>query len=190
MEAFERYEHAGCVVELHYDPEPMSPREWDQLGTIVTWGRDGGWGDEDLGYEPYEYGASTIRWAVDLRRARGATKVLPVRWSDYGSTGSAVHIVDDWDDANAVIFDTPKGREMTGCTEIADGLRAEIEEMDTWARGEVYGYVVETLDGNVLDSCWGFMGDDGLKEARNEAESYAEDEARATEQIGFYQSAH
>ena len=34
MEPFETFEHAGFVCELHPDEEPMSPANWDNLGTL------------------------------------------------------------------------------------------------------------------------------------------------------------
>lgn len=203
FEYLERYDHAGCVIELHYDTEPMSPREWTQLGTIITWGRDSGWGDETLKYEPYDTDYSTIRWAVRIRREREATVVIPVQSSDYGSSGCQINIC-DWDNANAVILDTPRGREecwgapqadlreVTALDreQIRESLGYEIQEMDTWARGEVYGFIVESADGETLESVWGFMGDDGLKEAKSEAESYAEDEERAHTQLAAYEMEH
>lgn len=58
----------------------------------------------------------------------------------------------------------------------ADG---EISTWKAWAEGEVYGYVVKDENGNHMDSCWGFYGEEGRKEAVKEAESlvkYYEDE--------------
>jgi hypothetical protein len=50
-------------------------------------------------------------------------------------------------------------------------MRGEIETYLAWADGEVYGFVVEDEDGNHVDSCWGFYGEDGRKEAEREAQS-------------------
>jgi hypothetical protein len=49
-------------------------------------------------------------------------------------------------------------------------LRAVVEEMDQRARGNVWGYVVTTPEGEQLDSCWGYVG--------NEDDVYMLDEAR------------
>ena len=50
-------------------------------------------------------------------------------------------------------------------TEFLDkALRSEVEEYASWLRGEVYGYSVEDPDGNELDSCWGFIGFECVKE--------------------------
>lgn len=36
----------------------------------------------------------------------------------------------------------------------------------SWAWGDVYGFVIESPEGETLDSCWGFYGDDFAKSAR------------------------
>ena len=38
-----------------------------------------------------------------------------------------------------------------------EAMRAEIEEVDTWLQGEVYGYTFYQ-NGEETDSCWGFYG--------------------------------
>ena len=38
-------------------------------------------------------------------------------------------------------------------------LKAEIETMDQYLTGMVYGYEVEDEDGDVIDSCWGYYGE-------------------------------
>lgn len=50
----------------------------------------------------------------------------------------------------------------------------EIEEFLAWGNGEVYGYEVTDDDGEVVDSCWGFYGESGRKEAESEAKSFIE----------------
>lgn len=55
---------------------------------------------------------------------------------------------------------------------LAEQLLAEVKEYDRWLRGEVYYYVV--ADGTPEeDSCGGFIGDEWVKEAANEAAKYA-----------------
>jgi len=58
-------------------------------------------------------------------------------------------------------------------------------EIQTWldyCNGEVYGYKVSDLEGNVLDSVWGFYGYKYCEEeAKNQAQ-YFEDEAIKQEQ--------
>ena len=47
-------------------------------------------------------------------------------------------------------------------------LRGEVKTFDQYIRGDVYGFQIEDEDGNEIDSCYGFYGDDwennGIKE--------------------------
>lgn len=44
--------------------------------------------------------------------------------------------------------------------DIRQYLKAEVETYDMYLRGEVYGFSIEGHDGEPIDSCWGFYGDD------------------------------
>ncbi len=101
-----------------------------------------------------------------LRRA-GAV-VLPLRYSDYGSSGSQVYVSDD-DDANGYIWvdGSAVEREWNGDREAAERyLTIEVEEYSRWLSGEVYGVVVTENDedgepdehGADVTSCFGFIG--------------------------------
>jgi hypothetical protein len=39
-------------------------------------------------------------------------------------------------------------------------LEQEVETYDQYLTGDVYGFVVYDEDGQEVDSCWGFFGDD------------------------------
>lgn len=55
-------------------------------------------------------------------------------------------------------------------------MHAEIEELDAYLSGAVYGYEVLDRHGKVIDSCYGFYGHDsikyGVEEARNVIDDY------------------
>lgn len=38
-------------------------------------------------------------------------------------------------------------------------LKSEISEYDDYLSGNVYGYIITNVDGEEIDSCWGFYGD-------------------------------
>jgi hypothetical protein len=50
-------------------------------------------------------------------------------------------------------------------------MEAEVQEYSDYLSGDVCGYVVEDEEGEVIDSCWGFFGDEGRKYAMSEAKS-------------------
>lgn len=41
-----------------------------------------------------------------------------------------------------------------------ENARLTVETYGAWANGEVYGYSLESADGTIDDSCWGFYGND------------------------------
>lgn len=55
-------------------------------------------------------------------------------------------------------------------------LIGEVEEYDSYLRGEVYGYRIEDENGEEVDSCWGFLCDYKycLDEAKSSADYWAE----------------
>lgn len=48
-------------------------------------------------------------------------------------------------------------------------LEAEVAEYDQYLTGDVWGYVIETPDGEQVDSCWGFFGSEYCKEEAKNA---------------------
>lgn len=73
-------------------------------------------------------------------------------------------------------FYCPRDWEGTAHEWIVKQLRGEVEEYDSWLRGEVYWYAVKNADGETLESCGGFVGD--IEYAKQEARESAECEAR------------
>jgi hypothetical protein len=189
MDLAEKYERGACTVEIFYDPEPESPREWCNLGTMVHWHRRSNIGDEDIRHLSDEYALEDL--PDYFKRERGATVVLPVYLYEHsGQTVNTTGFSCPWDSGQVgFIFDTPEGREQCGTPPelIEDVLRSEVEDFDRYLRGEVYGYVVER-DGEHVDSCWGFHGD--LDYVKSEANSVADHETKNATDLGAYEAAH
>jgi hypothetical protein len=93
----------------------------------------------------------------------GGLKLDPDPSPDGRYDGIAVVTRRGWEEA--------MGSDYAGPLTPAELARQEVVEYDSWARGEVYGYIVtaaqdgdagstEIDDGEVTDSCWGIIGDD------------------------------
>lgn len=127
-----------------------------------------------------------------LKKTRGATVVLPLFvyehsgitmscGSNMGSTESRGRYPFDsagWDTSMVgFIFDTPETRKTTGCEgeHIEAALRAEVDEYDSYLRGDVYGVVVDIpgIDNHMLN-CWGFIGEKWAEEQAREMADEAE----------------
>jgi hypothetical protein len=73
-----------------------------------------------------------------------------------------------------IIFCSPKTKHEEGFKTQADlqkCLRGEVETYDMYLTGQVYGFIVKDDEGEDLDSCWGYFGDEYCKQ---DAESVVE----------------
>lgn len=205
MEAFERFDHAGFVCELHTDEDPSSPADWDTLGTLV------GFSDLTRGWEFTERNATwqeeealergEFRLVARYLRLTAGAIAVPFEFRDYGSSGNRLLATSEDDShVNGFLVTTP-GRVAELASEeqsrdpewIEEALRGELREWGAWAAQEVVGYVVRDQFGEVVDSCWGFYpehfsaaereeygrpaSDDGYEYVREEARAAATAEA-------------
>lgn len=181
------FKHSGYTVNIDYDPCPESPREWDDLSTIYSNSRRhdfDGHGIEELirevGGNEYD---SVIPWDL-IGKKYYYRKVwmydhsgISVRTGDknpWGSgwmawdSGLAGVIVVDKEDAKKEWPEDTKAR-------AEKWLDGEIENLDVYCRGEIYGYEVLDEDGETVNDCWGFFDlDECIAEAKSDAEYFRE----------------
>lgn len=152
----------GRPVEIWVDPDPMSPREWDNLGTFQIYHRRYASPDpivrEPPHFQPDEVGLKV--WGYDhggIIYRTGETNPFTCPW-DSGFAG--------------IIFATEEHIKRWFCVEeITDEirskalevLRGEVETYSKYVNGEVYGFTVGE------ESCGGFYS---IEEARNEATAH------------------
>ncbi len=182
-----RTEYKGLTIKVEYDPEPESPRDWCNLGTMYCEHRRYKLGDsnakdkliEDIRNSPkyragwedkydFTYGAGLMKMAELC-----GFIILPLYLYDHsGITMNTTGFSCPWDsgmvgfiyvtrdDALAelgVSRLTEKGRKR-----IEGMLRGEVATYDQFIRGEVYGWYVDDEDGN-LYSCWGYFDLESVK---------------------------
>ena len=150
-------------LKIEHDCDPQSPREWDNLGTMVCWHRNYNLGDEQPSEDPQEY--------ID---ALAPHISLPLYLYDHGgitmSTGS---FACPWDSGQVgfIYVSIAKVKAEYGWKvltakrrkQIEQYLRNEVQTYDHYLTNNVYGFTVEQWDGvewGHEDSCWGFFGDD------------------------------
>jgi hypothetical protein len=164
------YTYKGYKITIEMDQNPESPRQWDNLGTIVYKSR---WviGDEELSVEEIK---SLMQDKDNIW--------LPYYLMDHGgisvSTGS---FGCSWDSGQVGIIYVSKDkiRKEFGIKKVTKKweekikgyLENEVNTMNQYLQGDVYGYIIETLHGQDIDSCWGFYGEEYCKQ---EAESYVD----------------
>lgn len=202
-EAIETIEREGFVGEIHYDEDAQAPYDWcDMLGTLVTWHRrfcpqmdgekqfgtpqdfldqakEGGWVWVNVGLIDHS-GQSFYLIAEETRKRKqrqgdDAHPMDPGGW-DSGQVGFMYCTKERF----VEVVDTKTHRWRVRAKAV---LESELETWDQYVSGQVYGYTVKSPDGEVIDSCWGFYGDESVKADMVEALDSAVRQAQGAERM-------
>jgi len=156
----------GYKIEIHYDQYGgESPRDWDNAGTMAIYHRNYNFGDK------LEFSNTDD---LDEYLASGSVYALPIYMYDHGGvTISTSPFGCRWDSGQVgYIYISKEKAKAEGLTDPLATLENEVTLMDSYLRGEVFGYQVYDAEGDELDSCWGFIGD--IKYCIEEAEAAAD----------------
>lgn len=151
----------GYTVKVVQDDDAENPREaWDNAGTVALLSRCRyAFGDEQLSHEE-----------LDSIANDKSNIVLPVYIYDHsGITINTTGFACPWDSGQVGIIyisrkDAVKEWGKTICTaavvhKAREYLKGEIETLDQYLTGRVFGYVVEDPQGEETESCWSFYGE-------------------------------
>lgn len=104
------------------------------------------------------------------RRPKVGERVKIASQADFGQVKSisGKKLVVDFDYNKALDFRKPENLVNVTFEDITEVLanraeemlEGEVETFDQYLTGDVYGFVLETNDGDHIESCWGFYGDD------------------------------
>lgn len=169
------------LIEIYPDQSPESPREWDNLGTMICFHRRYDLGDKhdycSGNYDGWE------EMKEEIIKQENVHTILPLYLYDHsGITMSTSPFSCRWDSGQVGwIFVSKDKVKKEGIDEskVEEYLKGEVKTYDQYLTGDVYGYKVYEVSEcdhghehlNELDSCWGFYGDD---ECMNEAKSIVE----------------
>jgi hypothetical protein len=191
---YEETHESGAVIKIYPDFEPLNPRtDWDHEGTeMLCWHKRYSLGDKH-GYAQSGSLLEELKQEREDDPRHEAAEILPLFLMDHSgitmSTSSQPFQVCDsqgWDwgqvglmvsrpEGIRVVYQIPETEAITEDhrRRIRELLEAEVETYDQYLTGEVYGFVVETPEGEQLDSCWGFYGDPDDRYMLGEARSAA-----------------
>jgi hypothetical protein len=199
-EPADSFVHAGCLVRIQFDDDPESPREWDNLGHMVCWHSRYNLGDKTTS-DSFADNSEFMEWWKE--NGKGGV-ILPLYLYDHsGITMSCRAFSCPWDSGHVgYIYATAEEiranwnvKRITRATRehATKCLQAEVATYDDYLTGQVFGYEVYELlecdeddqtanecEGELLDSCWGFFGEEDCKE---EAKSMAEHHAKKREEL-------
>lgn len=171
--------HRGYDINIYYDTSPESPREWDNLGTFYTaHRRDRPEKEFDEHFRREEVFDRYGDFSDSFEKQYIALKIY--LYDHSGQTISSGPFSCPWDSGwfGIVAVSVEKVKKEYGWKlltaarrrKIEEYLQGEIDTYDSYLRGEVYGYRITPAGDkdNVLESCWGYFGKDGLDQLKEE----------------------
>lgn len=184
-----KIEHKGLTIRIEQDEDPESPREWDNLATMLCFHKRYSLGDKtDLRSDAFNGWGEVEK---HLRKELGAVLVAALYLYDHSGLrmkigsfiGHAQHA--EWDSGQVgfiyvtreALLKEHSAKRITKkmLAQAQKNMEGEVETYDQYLSGQVYGYIVEDEDGEHLDSCWGFYGYEYcLEEAKSVADHHAE----------------
>jgi hypothetical protein len=180
----EKEEYKGYVIKLIQDTDGMNPRDKDFdegiISKMVCFHKRYDLGDEN------EHKSNDFNGWDDIEqhliKEHDAFIILPLYLYDHsGITMRTYSFNDRWDSGQVgfIYISEEKVRKeysakhitKTLIEKITKYLESEVSTYNNYLTGNVCGFIVEDEEGENLDSCWGFYGDDGRKEAMSEAKN-------------------
>lgn len=182
----EQQDEGEFSLELHYDQDAESPRQWDNLGTMVCAHRRYDLGDDDglskaqdVVRKHYsesfleDYDLSSHPEVYGLMQRIKEVILLPLYLYDHGGiTMRTAPFSCPWDSGQVgFIFVTKEAiRSEYGWKNVTQKrveriegyLRGEVSTYDQFISGDVF-YFLAKKDDEVVDSCGGFYGSDPMK---------------------------
>jgi hypothetical protein len=169
-----------------YKDNIESPRTWDNVGIIAYKHRQYNIGEEKIDIDPIDWlesilveeqeGIYTNERLAELEEKFFSTFIaLPVYMRDHsGISLSTTSFNDRWDSGKVGYIYTTldkvkeigrgeewlNGRTLEEATK--DVLEGEIKTFNQWLEGDVYGYIIESEEGDIEDACGGYYGTDFL----------------------------
>ena len=187
MSYTERYEYKGYRIELVVDQDAQSPDDWEDPACVIVTTRNRyfehvpkGWDLDSIRDESKQRGAFRI-----YRRNGVNWRVYPLYM--YAHSGVALSISrqgqfsDPWDSGQVgFICINHKELKNNRATTSIEAAKGYVETWNQYLSGDVWGYIVSSLDNSVqctcaidesecgrhgetlsyveLDSCWGMYG--------------------------------
>lgn len=186
MNRYEQITYKGHHINIYYAECPENPREWDNLGTFYT--SHPHYRPEEDFYRHFERKEVFDEYRDFLDSFEKKYIALKIYLYDHsGLTISSGPFSCPWDSGlfGMVAVSIEKVKKEYGWKVLTQSRRKKIEEylqneIDTYneyLHGEVYGFQItpEDDDTEILDSCWGFFGDDGLDQLKDECQAFIDE---------------
>ncbi len=163
------------TLQIVRDENPRNPREDDTFSTMLCFHSGYNLGD-NLSYNKNDYGGwdSIYREIMKVERpliiktlymydhggVAISTEPFSCRW-DSGQLGYVWISQNHIDSIGCHMQDSETWHDYIA--RLDKYLENEVQEYDDYINGNVYGFTIVDEDENILDSCYGFIGDDFSK---------------------------
>lgn len=164
MQPLNTHAYKSCVIKVYYDDDSTSPREWDNAGLMLC------------KHHKYNLGDNHSMSTYDITEYVQRPDVLqrPLFLLDHSGlwmrTSRFAEDSGGWDTSHVgyITITHKKAVEEWGKTRYTKAvekqalacLEQEVKTYNDFLSGAGYGYVCETADGEKIDSCRGYFGDD------------------------------
>ncbi len=157
------------TLKIVHDETPETPRVWDNLTQMIFLGHKKGLGDDHHytlnDFNDWDDAEKSIAKALDVAVIKRvylyshsgetiSTKPFSCRW-DSGQIGFAIITKKIIRQEYSTKYVLKKHIALAESV-----LDAEVETLDNFITGDIYGFEIEDEDENTLDSCYGFYGSD------------------------------
>ena len=178
----------GYRIELHYDENPESPRDWDNLGTLYSNSRSYDFDGHSITELIEEVGGSRYDNVIPWDKIGKKYYYLKVWIYDHSGVTLRTGESNPWGSGytswdsylyGIIVCDKKKAMKEYGYQRACKALQekvekyldGEIKDLDTYCTGQIYGYRTFNKEDEEIDSCWGFYDeDDAISEAKSVAE--------------------
>ncbi len=168
-------------LEILQDESPESPREWDNLGTMICFHSRYNLGDK------HNY---SVEEGEELSRGKDIISLPLYLYDHSGITMNTTGFSCRWDSVcvGFIYVTKEKVRKEYGVKRITKDiiekvtnvLKGEVETYDQYLTGDVYGYRVSKIDvcnkgcehTEEVASCWGYYGSESVEEEGNRVLEY------------------
>lgn len=181
MDAIEKFKVDDKVVKIFVDEDPENPRtECDNCDLFILFHPNYNLGDKhDYKYDDFN---GWDEMEDQIIKDHNPVEIRQIRMYEHSgitiSDSSAYPYNDRWDSSmiGFALISRKSALETMMVKRITKRIKkwakecldSTIKTYDQYLRGECYGYVIEDVDGEELESCWGFIGMDCVKEEATE----------------------
>lgn len=173
MELIKEVKRNGKTLKIFVDEYPPNPRECTNLTKMVCFHKRYDLGDTQTDYRQEAF-ESWDELKAEIIKKEKPLVIKPLYMLDHsGITISTSDFNDRWDSGQiGWVYITNKTIDVCGTTikndetfaqykeRLGEYLDAEVEVYDQYVRGDVYLFILTGENGEVIDSCGGFYGDD------------------------------